>query len=94
MRDQLYKSRSFGRLLVAGAFRCVLTLYQEGKTSAIIMEKQLLDSKSSQIMFIYIALFTIKIVSQQLYRDNRKMMQQSLFPEENSVTVSDVSFLL
>ncbi|XDV29344.1 hypothetical protein PO909_032481, partial [Leuciscus waleckii] len=40
-----------------------------------------------QVTFIYIALFTIQIVSKQLYRDNRKIMQQSLFPEENSVTV-------
>jgi len=30
--------------------------------------------KSSQVTFIYIALFTIQIVSKQLYRDNRKTM--------------------
>jgi len=38
-----------------------------------------------QVTFIYFALFTIQIVSKQL-KDNKKM-QQSLFPEENSVTV-------
>jgi len=35
----------------------------------------------SQVTFIYIVLFTIQIVSKQLYRDKREM-QQSLFPEE------------
>jgi len=33
----------------------------------------------SQVIFIYIELFTIQIVSKQLYRDNWKIMQQSLF---------------
>jgi len=42
-------------------------------------------SVSNQVTFIYKALFTIQIVSKQLY--NRKITQQSLFPEENSVTV-------
>ncbi|XDV29459.1 hypothetical protein PO909_032586, partial [Leuciscus waleckii] len=41
--------------------------------------------KSSQVTFIYIALFTIQIVSNQLYRDNRKIMQKSLFPEEKNL---------
>jgi len=36
---------------------------------------------------MYIVLFTIQIVSKQLYRDNRTIMQKSLFPEENIVTV-------
>jgi len=40
-----------------------------------------------QVTFIYTALFTAQSVSKQLYRDNMKIMQQSLFPEENSVTV-------
>jgi len=31
---------------------------------------------ASQVTFIYIALFTIQIVSKQLYRDNRKIMQK------------------
>jgi len=30
----------------------------------------------SQVTFIYIVLFTIHIVSKQLYRDNRKIMQK------------------
>jgi len=42
--------------------------------------------KSSQSP-LFIALFTIQIVSKQLYKDNRKIMQQSLFPAENSLTV-------
>jgi len=28
-----------------------------------------------------------QIVSEQLYRDNKKIMQQHLLPEENSITV-------
>jgi len=31
---------------------------------------------STQVTFIYIALFMIQIVSKQLYSDNRKIMQQ------------------
>jgi len=38
---------------------------------------------TSQVTFIDIMLFTIQIVSNQLYRDNRKIMQKSLFPDEN-----------
>jgi len=39
----------------------------------------------SQVTFIYIALFTIQIESKQLHIDNMKIIQQSLFPEENCV---------
>jgi len=53
---------------------------------------------SSQITFIYIAFFTIQIVTKQLYRNNRKLLQKCLFPEKKSMTVqlkfSDVSFFL
>jgi len=40
----------------------------------------------SKHLYLYSA-FTVDSVSKQLYRDNKKIMQQSLFPEENSVTV-------
>jgi len=44
------------------------------------------DSSSNLYMYLY-TIFTVQSVSQQLYRDNRKIIQQSVFPEENSVTV-------
>jgi len=44
------------------------------------------DSSSDLYMYLY-TIFTVQSVSQQLYRDNRKIIQQSVFPEENSVTV-------
>jgi len=34
-----------------------------------------LQVKSSQVTFIYIALFTIQIVSKQLHSDNKKVVQ-------------------
>jgi len=42
----------------------------------------------TQVTHISIALFIIQDVSKQLYRDNRRITQQSLFPEKNSVTVT------
>jgi len=39
----------------------------------------------SQVTFI--AIFTIQIVSKQLHSDNMKIIQQSLFLEENCVNV-------
>jgi len=43
----------------------------------------------TQIIMIakYVNTIYKTFVSKQLYRDNRKIMQQSLFLEENSVTV-------
>jgi len=41
--------------------------------------------KSSQVAFLSIALFTIQIVSKQLYRDNRKIMQQSFVRQINNI---------
>jgi len=41
----------------------------------------------SQSTFIYIVLFTIQIVSKQLHSDNMKIIQQSLFLEENCVII-------
>ena len=43
--------------------------------------------KSSQVTFIYIALFTIQIVSKQLHSDNMKITQQRLSLEENCVII-------
>jgi len=40
--DHLYKKRSFGSLLVWGLYVCVLTQCQGGKTSPMVLEKQLL----------------------------------------------------
>jgi len=44
---------------------------------------------SSQVTFIYIALFTIQVASKQLHSDNIIIIiiQQSLFLEENCVIV-------
>jgi len=48
---------------------------------------KVISSKVKSALFRYLELFTIQSVSKQLYRDSRKIMQQSLFPEENRVTV-------
>jgi len=42
---------------------------------------------SSHLTFIYMALFTVQIVSKQLYSDNRKMMQQKKRLFQSSFTV-------
>jgi len=45
------------------------------------------DDETFRNTFIYIALFTIHIVSKQLHSNNMKIIQQSLFLEENYVNV-------
>jgi len=45
----------------------------------VYLEKGNTSIYGSQVTFIYIALFTVQIVSKQLYSNNRKRMQQSLF---------------
>jgi len=43
-------------------------------------------SESSHLTFIYMALFTVQIVSKQLYSDNRKIMQQTKIASQFSLS--------
>jgi len=45
--------------------------------------ERFIATKSIQVTFIYIALYTIQFVSKQLYSNNMKIIQHSLFLEEN-----------
>jgi len=57
-------------ILLSLSLSLSLSLHEIQKTSS-----SLIRVKSSQVTFIYIALFTIEIVSKQLHSDNMKVVQ-------------------